>query len=119
MDSGKAQTTVGGPTSNSVCIRYMRPSVPLDPIGENVCSNWLSVAWGRDSWELLLEPNDSSGVGSCRTLRSPFVTHSPRHSGLKPDQQALPGLNAVRGDSGRMSPCDLVEGFNEGVRSER
>jgi hypothetical protein len=44
---------------------------------------------------------------------------SPRQNGLKPDQQALPGFNTVRGDSGRMSRRGLAEDFNEGAKSEQ
>jgi hypothetical protein len=96
----------------------MRASESLEPIGENVCSSWSSVASGRDSWEFLLELGDSSGVGGRRTLRSPFLMPSPRQNGLKPDHQALPGFNTVRGDSGRMSRGGLAEDFNEDAKSE-
>ena len=121
MGSGKAQTTVDGPTSNGICFRYMRASDSelLETIGESVWSSRSSVASGSDSWELLLELDDGSDIGDCRTLRDPSLTHSPRQNGSKPDQQALPGFNALRGDSGRMSRLRVAEDFNEVVKSEQ
>ena len=111
MGLGEAQITVDGPASDGVWVRYMRASELLESIGENVFSRGSSVS--RDSWRLLREPN--GGLGGCRTPRSPFLTRSPRHSWLKPDQQAT---LVVRGDSGRMSRRGLAEDLKEGVWSK-
>lgn len=111
MGLGEAQTTVDGPASNGVWVRYKRASELLEPIGENEFSSWFRA--GKDSWKLLREPN--GGSGGRRTPRSPFLTRSPRHSWLKPDQQAM---SVVRGDSGRMSRRGLAEDLKEGVWPE-